>query len=90
MQATPSLLCTPSQTRRDLPHPCRLIVDGRAVRLGWYTSQPAGLLAVICDFDRDRIHLLVVPARATAVCAATAMTAAATADNRQRTARAAR
>ena len=69
----------------DLPHQRDLIVDGRTVRLGWYTSQPAGLLTVICDFGRDRIDLLVVPARATAGGAAAAMTAAATADNRQRT-----
>jgi Family of unknown function (DUF5994) len=69
----------------DLPHQRQLIVDGRAIRLGWYTSQPAGLLTMICDFGRDRIDLLVVPARATAVWAATAMTAAATSDNRQHT-----
>ena len=69
----------------DLPHQRDLTVGGRTVRLGWYTSQPAGLLTVICDFGRDRIDLLVVPAGSTAARAATAMTAAATADNRQRT-----
>ncbi|OJF11181.1 DUF5994 family protein [Couchioplanes caeruleus] len=66
-------------------HPGRITVEGRVVRLGWYTSQPAGLLTLICDFGRDRFDLLVVPAQATAACAATAMTAAATTDNQQRT-----
>jgi hypothetical protein len=68
-----------------LPHPRRITVDGRAVRLGWFTSQPTGLLTLICEFGRDRIDLLVVPVRATAAGAATAMTAAATTGNRLRT-----
>jgi hypothetical protein len=72
-------------TQWSLPHPRQIAAAGRTVRLGWYTSQPAGLLTLICDFDRGRIDLLVVPAQATAACAATAMTAAATPGNRQHT-----
>ena len=69
----------------DLPHRRQVTVDGRIVRLGWYTSQPAGLLTLICDFGRDRFDLFVVPAKATAAGAATAMNSAATTDNSQRT-----
>lgn len=72
-------------TEWDLPHPREITVDGRTVRLGWYTSQPAGLLTLVCDFGRDRFDLLVVPAKATAAGAATAMNSAATTGNRQRT-----
>lgn len=69
----------------DLPHQRQITVNGRTVRLGWYTSQPAGLLTLICDFGRDRFDLLVVPEKATAAGAATAMNSAATTDNPQRT-----
>lgn len=69
----------------DLPHRRQITVDGRTVRLGWYTSQPAGLLTLICDFGRDRFDLLVVPAQTTPAGAATAMNSAATTDNKQRT-----
>ena len=37
-----------------------LDVAGRVIRLGWFTSLPAGLLTAICA-DRDRVDLLVVP-----------------------------
>ena len=69
-----------------LPHPRQIAAAGRSVRLGWFTSQPAGLLTLICDFGRGRIDLLVVPAGAAAAGAATAMSAAATKGNRQHTA----
>lgn len=61
----------------DLPHPRRVTAGGRSVRLGWFTAQPAGLLTAICDFNRDRWDLLIVPVTATPVSAATAMAAAA-------------
>jgi hypothetical protein len=58
------------------PHPRQLTAAGRRVRLGWFASQPAGLLTVICG-DRERIDLLVVPAAATPAAAALVMAAAA-------------
>ena len=61
----------------DLPHPHRVAGGRHAVRLGWYTSQPAGLLTIISDFGRDRFDLFVVPADASAASADTALTAAA-------------
>ncbi len=61
----------------DLPHPQRVAGGRHAVRLGWYTSQPPGLLTIISDFGRDRFDLLVVPADASAASADTALTAAA-------------
>jgi hypothetical protein len=68
----------------DLPHPRRAAAGGRAVRLCWYTSQPAGLLTVMCEFGRERFDLLVVPAGAGQGAAETAMIAAADgADNRR-------
>jgi Family of unknown function (DUF5994) len=41
-------------------HPLRMAVAGRLIRLGWFTSMPAGLLTAICR-DRDRVDLLVIP-----------------------------
>ncbi|WIM97329.1 DUF5994 family protein [Actinoplanes oblitus] len=69
----------------DLPHQPQITVNGRTVRLGWYTSQPAGLLTLICEFGRDRFDLLVVPANATATGAETAMNGAAATGNLRRT-----
>ena len=66
------------------PHPRDIHAGGRTVRLGWYTSQPTGLLTMIIDFNRARVDLLVVPQKATADSAATAMTAAASAGNTKR------
>ncbi len=40
--------------------PSRLGVAGRVVRLGWFTTQPAGLLTAICATG-ERVDLLVVP-----------------------------
>jgi Family of unknown function (DUF5994) len=40
--------------------PRRIDVGGRVVRLGWYSTQPAGLLTAI-RADGDRVDLLVVP-----------------------------
>jgi len=61
----------------DQPHPKRLATAARAVHLGWYTAQPAGLITVLCDFGRDRFDLLVVPPDASASSAAAALAAAA-------------
>jgi hypothetical protein len=71
-------------TEWDLPHPRRVTAGGRSVRLGWFTAQPAGLLTAICDFHRDRLDLLIVPATATPADAATAMDAAADPKNIRR------
>lgn len=69
----------------DLPHPRRAAAGGRAVRLGWYTSQPAGLVTVMTDFGNDRFDLLVVPPDATLATADVALAAAADATNKRRT-----
>ncbi|GGN19209.1 hypothetical protein FHR83_003977 [Actinoplanes campanulatus] len=44
----------------------------RAVRLGWYTSQPPGVVTVISDFGADRFDLLIVPPGASQASADTA------------------
>jgi hypothetical protein len=68
----------------DLPHPRQ--ADGRrSVRLGWYTSQPAGLVTIMTEFGHDRFDLLVVPPDATRPSADTAFTAAADATDKRHT-----
>jgi hypothetical protein len=69
----------------DLPHLREIPAAGRSVHLGWYTSQPAGLLTVICDFGNDRFDLLVVPSDATASSAAAVLGAAADGADGRRT-----
>jgi len=69
----------------DLPHARRAATGGRPVRLGWYTSQPAGLVTVMSEFGRDRFDLLVVPPDASRASADTALTAAADAADKRRT-----
>ncbi|WP_250031416.1 DUF5994 family protein [Paractinoplanes maris] len=69
----------------DEPHPRRVGAGGRAVRLGWFTSQPAGLITVMTDFGRDRFDLLVVPPDATPASADTALTTAADGSNHRHT-----
>lgn len=61
-------------------HPRRLGINGRVVRLGYYTSQPANLLTALCD-NGQRVDLLVVPADTDVDTANTAMILAATATN---------
>ena len=61
-------------------HPARLAVAGRRVRLGWFASQPAGLLTAICG-TRERIDLLVVPPATDPSTAGRAMAIAADATN---------
>jgi Family of unknown function (DUF5994) len=60
--------------------PRRLGVAGRVVRLGWFTTQPAGLLTAICA-NRERVDLLVVPPDTGAADARAAMALAARAAN---------
>lgn len=69
----------------DLPHPRRVTAGGRAARLGWYTSQPAGLVTVMTEFGNDRFDLLVVPPDATPASATAALAAAADAIDKRRT-----
>jgi hypothetical protein len=61
------------------PHPRRLGIAGRVLRLGYFTSQPANLLTAICG--NDRIDLLVVPADTASGTADAAMILAATTTN---------
>ena len=67
----------------DMPHPRRLATAGPAVRLGWFTAQPAGLVTLICDFNHDRFDLLVIPPASASGPAATAMRAATDTGNTQ-------
>lgn len=60
--------------------PRRLHVDGRVIRLAWFTSGPVGLLTTICP-GRDRVDLLVLPPDTPADRAEIAMAAAADAGN---------
>jgi hypothetical protein len=68
----------------DLPHPRKMALGRRVVRLGWYDAQPAGLLTVMIGYGSDRFDLLVVPAQATDDSAEAAMTAAADPEQRRR------
>jgi hypothetical protein len=68
-------------TEWDLPHPRRLTVGRAAVRLGWYSAQPAGLVTIVTEFGHDRFDLLVVPPDATSEAAEAALSAAADADD---------
>ncbi len=69
----------------DLPHPRLAAAGHRTVRLGWYTSQPAGLVTVIGASGGDRFDLLVVPPDASPASADTALTAAADPADERRT-----
>lgn len=68
-----------------LPHPRRAAAGDRSVRLGWFTSQPAGLVTVMTDFGNDRFDLFVVPPDATRATADVALAAAADATDKRRT-----
>jgi hypothetical protein len=49
--------------------------------MGWFTSQPPGLITLICDFNHDRYDLLVIPPKTGSGPAAAAMNAAAETGN---------
>ncbi|HEX5200330.1 MAG TPA: DUF5994 family protein [Actinoplanes sp.] len=68
-------------TEWDLPHPRRLAAGPTMARLGWFTSQPAGVVTIMTEFGQDRFDLLVVPPDATSDTAETALSAAADADD---------
>ena len=68
-------------TEWDQPHPRRLAPGRAAARLGWYSSQPAGVVTIMTEFGRDRFDLLVVPPGTAPDAADAAMTAAADADD---------
>ncbi|GAA4934394.1 DUF5994 family protein [Actinoplanes utahensis] len=53
--------------------------------LGWYASQPAGLVTVINEFGRDRFDLLVIPPDASSESADSTSAAAADASDPRRT-----
>ena len=60
-------------------HPRRLGMNGRVLRLGYFTSQPVSLLTAICG--NDRIDLLVVPPHTASGTADAAMVLAAATTN---------
>ena len=60
-------------------HPRRLGVNGRVLRLGYFTSQPISLLTAICG--NERVDLLVVPPHTASGTADAAMVLAATTNN---------
>jgi uncharacterized protein DUF5994 len=60
--------------------PPRLRVAGRLVRIGWFTTQPAGLLTASCD-DRHNVELLIIPPDTDAALAEAAMNLAVQAGN---------
>jgi hypothetical protein len=68
----------------DLPHPRRLSAGRKGVRLGFYTSQPAGLVTLMTDFGRDRYDLFVIPPGTDASSAEDALAAASDAGDGRR------
>ncbi|HWD78274.1 MAG TPA: DUF5994 family protein [Kribbella sp.] len=63
-------------------HPRRLAVNGRLVRLGYFNSQPPGLLIALSGGADARVDLAVIPPGTTATVAEVALTLAATRGNR--------
>jgi hypothetical protein len=61
-------------------HPRRVGVSDRVMRLGYFTSQPTGLLTALCA-NGDRVDLLVIPPQTEAGIADAAMLLAATTSN---------
>ena len=68
----------------DLPHERRLSAGRKGIRLGFYSSQPAGLITLMSDFGKDRFDLVVVPPSADAAAAKSAMRSAADAKDSRR------
>jgi hypothetical protein len=71
--STARLRTVPSDSRR-------LGVSGRVLRLGYFTSQPTGLLTAVCA-NGDRVDLLVIAPDTDTATADAAMVVAATASN---------
>lgn len=67
-------------------HPRRLLVDGRVVRLGWFTTLDAALVIVTGAGDL-RVDLLVIPPQTPLALATAAMVTASRADNTARAGR---
>jgi N-acyl-D-aspartate/D-glutamate deacylase len=63
-------------------HPRRLAVDGRLVRLGYFASQPIGLLTALSGKAGDRVDLVVIPPDTAPETAEAALALAATNGNR--------
>jgi hypothetical protein len=63
-------------------HPRRLAVDGRLVRLGYFNSQPPGLLVALAGRAGARVDLAVIPPDTAASLADAALTLAATRGSR--------
>jgi hypothetical protein len=73
-----------NSTDWDLPHERRLSAGRKGIRLGFYSSQPAGLITLMSDFGNDRFDLVVVPPSTGAVAAKSAMKSAADAKDGRR------
>lgn len=63
-------------------HPRRLAVDGRVVHLGFFASQPPGLLIALAGRAGARVDLAVIPPGTAAAVAGTALTLATTKGHR--------
>jgi uncharacterized protein DUF5994 len=63
-------------------HPARLGVNGRVVRLGYFTSQSMFLWTALCGYDGARVDLLVIPPDTRVETADAAMALAAATMNR--------
>jgi hypothetical protein len=63
-------------------HPRRLGVNGRVLRLGYFTSQSMFLLTAVCGYNGERVDLLVIPPETRFESAVAAMALAASTANR--------
>jgi hypothetical protein len=68
-----------------LPHARRVARGDRPLRLGWFTSQPHGLVTMISEFGLDRFDLMVVPPDASQASADAALAAASDGGDKRRT-----
>jgi hypothetical protein len=63
-------------------HPRRLDVNGRVLRLGYFTSQSMFLVTAVCGYNGERVDLLVIPPDTRPESAVAAMALAAATTNR--------
>ena len=63
-------------------HPRRLDVNGRVLRLGYFTSQSMFLVTAVCGYQGARVDLLVIPPATRVETADAAMALAASSTNR--------